>query len=132
MATPGNPLLTALMQRLAQAHPPGGGGPGGPGAGMPPGVQAAQSMGQTPFGNESQDLDELKSKVGTLIQRVLTRSSEAAKEFITAYRALEKGGELLAQLPAQPVGAPPPGLPMMGGPAMTPPMGDTGPPPFPG
>lgn len=111
---PPNPMLMALMQRLAGQARSGQGGPGGA-------LAAAQGVAQTPFGQESQDLKDIQTRLGAMVPRFLQRDSGIASKLVNAYKTLSDVLEAVAKLPAQPVMAPPPGLPMAGGPAMMPP-----------
>jgi hypothetical protein len=122
-----NPLLLMLMQRLAQQSR-GAGGPGGPpgmpGGGPPgagPGLAAARGIAQTPFGQERQDLAQMKTQVGALVPHFLQRDPGIASKLVGMYKTIDQILDAIAKLPAAPVAAPPPGMPMMGGPAMTPP-----------
>jgi hypothetical protein len=151
VATAPNPLLMALMQRLAGQGPgapgaPGGMPPGMPGGmpmrpggmpgGAPPGqapvdpqLEAARAMAMTPYGKEKNDLRQIQTQLGSMVPRFLQRDSTITSHFVSAYKALEKAMELIDELPApaMPMMAPPPGMPPVGGAGLMSPA-DLGPP----
>lgn len=117
-----NPLMMALMQRLA-AQSQGGGMPGGPpGAQSNPGLEIAQNLAQIPYGKEQADLRKMRQELAGMVPRFLQRQPKVSSHLVDMYQKIDDILELIDEIPAEPLAAPPPGMPTLGGPAMIPPM----------
>jgi len=107
MATmPPLPAMGQLLQGLArQGGPP----PGGPSPALP-GLAAQPS----PSG-EANAMKAAVDAIGFAMSRFYQRAPEVARELATALVHVKKAMDKSATLPAEPVAAPPPGMPAGGG-----------------
>jgi hypothetical protein len=115
-STPPPGMLAQLLQRIAASGGGPGGAPGGPpGAASSPSPALPGMAAQPSPSGEASAMKTAEQAIGFAMSRFYQRSPEVARELATALVHLKKAMEKSATLPAEPVAAPPPGMPAGGG-----------------